>query len=51
MAREWAYGVAYQTHHARNHALPYWLDYYNQTRPHSSIGNRPPITRIHNVCG
>jgi len=49
MAREWAYGVAYQSHDARNIALPYWLDHYNRTRPHSSLGNRPPISRVHNV--
>jgi transposase InsO family protein len=49
MAREWAYGLTYQSHHHRNAALPYWLDHYNRTRPHSSIEDRPPISRIHNV--
>jgi transposase len=51
MAREWAYGLAYRTHRHRNAALPHWLDTYNRRRPHSSIGDRPPITRIHNVRG
>jgi transposase InsO family protein len=51
MAREWAYGLAYRSHHHRNHALPYWLDHYNRHRPHSSLGNRPPSSRIHNVRG
>jgi transposase InsO family protein len=51
MAREWAYGLAYRTHRYRNAALPHWLDNYNRTRPHSSIGDRPPISRIHNVRG
>ena len=51
MAREWAYGLTYQSHHHRNAALPYWLDHYNRTRPHSSIEDRPPTSRIHNVCG
>ena len=51
MAREWAYGLAYRTHHHRNHALPYWLDHYNRHRPHSSLGNRPPTSRVHNVRG
>ena len=32
-------------------ALPHWLDHYNQRRPHSSLGGRPPISRVHNVCG
>src|SRR5690242_13595837 len=50
MAREWAYGLAYKTHRHRNAALPHWLDNYNRRRPHSSLGDRPPISRIHNVC-
>jgi transposase InsO family protein len=51
MAREWAYGLAYPSHPQRNTALPHWLDYYNRRRPHSSLGDRPPISRVHNVCG
>ena len=51
MAREWAYGLAYRTYRHRNAALPHWLDNYNRRRPHSSLGDRPPISRIHNVCG
>ena len=51
MAREWAYGLAYRSHRHRNAALPHWLHNYNHRRPHSSIGNRPPISRIHNVRG
>jgi transposase InsO family protein len=51
MGREWAYGLAYRSHRQRNQALPHWLDHYNRQRPHSSIGDRPPISRVHNVCG
>ena len=51
MAREWAYGLAYRSHRQRNHALPHWLDHYNRRRPHSSLGDRPPISRVHNVRG
>jgi transposase InsO family protein len=51
LAREWAYGLAYRSHRRRNHALPHWLDHYNRSRPHSSLGDRPPISRVHNVCG
>src|SRR5436309_12165734 len=51
MAREWAYGLAYRSHRHRNQALPHWLDHYNQQRPHSSLGDRPPISRVHNVRG
>ena len=51
MAREWAYGLVYQSHHERARALPHWLSHYNTARPHSSLGGQPPISRIHNVCG
>jgi transposase InsO family protein len=51
MAREWAYGLAYRSSHHRAKALPHWLDHYNRTRPHSSIDDRPPISRVHNVRG
>ena len=51
MAREWAYGLAYRSHRHRNAALPHWLDHDNRTRPHSSLGDRAPISRVHNVRG
>ena len=51
MSREWAYGVTYHDHHARDQALPYWLDHYNTRRPHSSLGGQPPISRVHNLSG
>jgi transposase InsO family protein len=46
LAREWAYGQRYRSSQARAAALPYWLMHYNTVRPHSSLGNRPPISRI-----
>lgn len=51
MAREWAYGLVYRSHRERAQALPHWLDHYNRGRPHSSLGDRPPISRVHNVRG
>ena len=51
MAREWAYGLTYRSHRQRNQALPHWLDHYNRRRPHSSLGGRPPISRVHNLRG
>ena len=51
MGREWAYGLTYRSHRQRNEALPHWLDHYNTRRPHSSLGDRPPISRVHNVRG
>ena len=46
LAREWAYGQRYRNSDARAQALPIWLNHYNSTRNHSSLGNRPPITRL-----
>jgi transposase InsO family protein len=51
MAREWAYGLSYRSHRQRNQALPHRLDHYNRRRPHSSLGDRTPISRVHNVRG
>jgi transposase InsO family protein len=51
MAREWAYGLGYRSHRHRNRALPHWLEHYNRRRPHSSLGDRSPISRVHNVRG
>jgi transposase InsO family protein len=51
MAREWACGLAYRSHRHRNAALPHWVHTYNHRRPHSAIGDRPPISRVHNVRG
>ena len=51
MAREWAYGLAYRSSRHRADALPHWLDHYNRRRPHSSLRDRPPISRVHNVRG
>jgi transposase InsO family protein len=49
MAREWGYGLSYRSSNHRQRALPHWLAYYNQRRPHSGIGNQPPISRVHNL--
>jgi transposase InsO family protein len=51
MASEWAYGLVYRSHRERAAALPHWLEHYNTRRPHSSLGGRAPISRVHNVCG
>ena len=49
MAREWAYGLVYASHHERAAALPHWLHHYNTARPHSSLAGQPPISRVHNL--
>jgi hypothetical protein len=41
LAREWAYGLAYRSHHHRNKALPHWLDHYNTRRPAGSATSHP----------
>lgn len=48
LAREWAYGQRYRNSDSRAEALPHWLIHYNTTRNHSSLGNRPPSTRVRN---
>ena len=50
LEREWAYGLVYASSHHRQRALPHWLDHYNTRRPHSSLGGRPPISRVQNLC-
>jgi transposase InsO family protein len=51
MSREWGYGLIYRSSDARADALPHWLRHYNEQRPHSALGNQPPITRVHNLQG
>jgi transposase InsO family protein len=48
LAREWAYGQRYRNSDCRAAALPIWLIHYNTIRNHSSLGNRPPISRVRN---
>ena len=48
LAREWAYGQRYRNSDSRAAALPIWLEHYNYTRNHSSLSNRPPISRVRN---
>ena len=49
--REWAYRYAYPTSTHRTRALSGWVRWYNRRRPHSSLGNRPPISRVAQVRG
>ena len=46
LQREWAYGKPYQTSAGRRRALPAWLRYYNEHRPHRALGMRSPIDRL-----
>ncbi len=51
LKREWAYAHSWPSSAARSRALPSFLRYYNRRRPHSSLGDLPPISRVHNVRG
>jgi transposase InsO family protein len=51
LADGWAYSRHYNSETARRAALPAWLHFYNQHRPHTAIGKVPPITRLNNVPG
>jgi len=48
LADGWAYSRHYNSESARRAALPAWLHFYNQHRPHTAIGKLPPISRISN---
>ena len=49
MIREWAYVRPYGSSRERRRALPRWVNRYNHTRPHSSLGAKPPISRLKEV--
>jgi transposase InsO family protein len=51
LQNEWAYSRRWSNSTERARSLLSFLRYYNRRRPHSSIGDRPPISRVHNVCG
>jgi transposase InsO family protein len=51
LKREWAYAHSWPNSAERTRALASFLRYYNRRRPHSSLGDRPPISRVHNVRG
>jgi transposase InsO family protein len=49
MLREWAYRRSYSSSAKRRRALPRWLHHYNFHRLHSSLGYRPPASRVNNL--
>ena len=51
LAAGWAFQRLYLSESARRKALPAWLHEYNHHRPHTAIGNVPPITRLTNLPG
>lgn len=51
LQREWAYAFIYPSSAHRARALPGWVRWYNQHRPHGSLAGRPPISRISHAAG
>lgn len=51
LQNEWAYARSWQSSSERARSLLSFVRYYNRFRAHSAIGGRPPISRVHNVCG
>lgn len=51
LQNEWAYSRSWPNSSTRARSLQSFIRYYNRRRPHSSLGDRPPINRVHNVCG
>jgi transposase InsO family protein len=51
LAAGWAFARMFPSESHRRHALPAWLHEYNHHRPHTAIGNLPPITRLTNLPG
>jgi transposase InsO family protein len=49
LSDEWARSREWPNSHARDRALRSFLRYYNRRRPHTSLGDRPPISRVHHV--
>ena len=46
LANGWAYGAIYGSSAERTASLPGWLDHYNFSRGHGSLGHRSPAARL-----
>lgn len=51
LAFEWAYAHHYASDAARAATYQAWIHDYNHHRPHTGIGGKSPIERVHNVDG
>lgn len=51
LLREWAYVRPWRSSSERARSLLSFVRFYNRRRPHGSLEGRPPLSRIHNVCG
>ena len=48
---EWAHGRVWPDSTRRDRGLASFLRYYNRRRPHTSLRDRPPISRVHQDRG
>ncbi len=46
MLREWAYAAVYRNSDHRTAALPAFLDWYNNHRPHGALGKKTPASLL-----
>lgn len=46
LQRKWAYAVAYATSEHRRAALAAWMRFYNEERPHASLNQQTPLSRM-----
>jgi transposase len=51
LQQEWAYARTWRNSSERARSLLSFVRYYNRRRPHSSLGDRPPLSRVHNLRG
>lgn len=51
LINEWAYGRAYRSNDERSAALPGFVAFYNQHRPHTALGGLSPSAVVNNVRG
>ena len=46
LLRKWAYAKPYANSADRAAALPHWLRFYNEERPHAALNRQTPVSRI-----
>jgi transposase InsO family protein len=46
LQRQWAYGAPYASSEQRIAALPRWLQFYNEERPHAALNRQAPAQRL-----
>jgi transposase InsO family protein len=51
LQNEWGHVPGYRNATDRARALSSFIRYYNRRRPHSSLNDRPPTSRVHNLRG